>query len=134
MALLDAVLFIIRYIYKPSIFGIKFSFTRFYVNTSPYRRPLARWLVELRRMDIYTCTCIVLAASSDWGNHICSNRLLQTLWQKEKLLMMSNFTFCHNVFNCIWLFKNFSFMEIFLIVANMFSRSSAAECSYVGTG
>ena len=27
-----------------------------------------------------------------------SDYLLKTLWQKEKLLMMSNFSVCHNVF------------------------------------
>ena len=29
---------------------------------------------------------------------LCSRRLLKTLWQKVKLLIMSNFTFCRNVF------------------------------------
>ena len=32
---------------------------------------------------------------------LCSRRLLKTLWQKEKLLITSNFSFCHNVFNSI---------------------------------
>ena len=30
---------------------------------------------------------------------ICRRRLLKTFWQNEKLLMMSNFYICHNVFN-----------------------------------
>ena len=30
-----------------------------------------------------------------------SRRLLKTFWQKEKLLNMNNFFFCHNVFNSI---------------------------------
>ena len=28
--------------------------------------------------------------------HLCSRRLLLTLWQKEKLLIMSNYNFCRN--------------------------------------
>ena len=29
---------------------------------------------------------------------VCSTRLLKTLWEKEKLLIMSNFSFSHSVF------------------------------------
>ena len=32
---------------------------------------------------------------------LCSKCLLKTLWQKEKLLIMSNFFFCNDVFNSI---------------------------------
>ena len=35
---------------------------------------------------------------------LCPRRILKTLWQKEKLLMMSNFSFCNNVFNSIQCF------------------------------
>ena len=31
----------------------------------------------------------------------CSRPILKTLWQKETLLIMSNVSFCHNVFNFI---------------------------------
>ena len=39
--------------------------------------------------------------------HLCNRRLLKLLWQKKKLLMMSNFSICHNDFNytCIFNFK-----------------------------
>ena len=33
--------------------------------------------------------------------HLCSRWLLKTLWQKEKLLLTCNFSFCHNVFKSI---------------------------------
>ena len=33
-----------------------------------------------------------------WFLCVCSTRLLKTLWEKEKLLEMSNFSFSHNVF------------------------------------
>ena len=37
---------------------------------------------------------------------ICSRRLLKSLWQKKKLLIMINFSFCHNVFNSKFTFIN----------------------------
>ena len=30
--------------------------------------------------------------------YVCSRSLLKTLWEMEKLLIMSNFSFCHSVF------------------------------------
>ena len=33
-----------------------------------------------------------------WFLRICNSSLLKTLWEKEKLLVMSNFSFCHSVF------------------------------------
>ena len=32
-----------------------------------------------------------------WFLHVCSTSLLNTQWEKEKLLTMSNFSFSHNV-------------------------------------
>ena len=33
-----------------------------------------------------------------WFLHICSTSLLKTMWEKEKLLITSNFSFSHSVF------------------------------------
>ena len=33
-----------------------------------------------------------------WFLRVCSKSLLKTLWEKEKLLIMSNFSFSHSVF------------------------------------
>ena len=33
-----------------------------------------------------------------WFLRVCSTSLLKTLWEKEKLLLMSNFSFSHSVF------------------------------------
>ena len=33
-----------------------------------------------------------------WFLRVCSTSLLKTLWEKEKLLVMSNFSFTHSVF------------------------------------
>ena len=60
-------------------------------------------------------------------NSEADRRLLLTLWQMEKLLIMSNFTFFHNVFNLhtfiIWDFSYFS--------KNVFIFSSAAVLYFV---
>ena len=44
-----------------------------------------------------------------WFLRVCSTSLLKTLWEKEKLLVTSNFSFSHSVFN---LFKELSFIFI----------------------
>ena len=33
-----------------------------------------------------------------WFLHVCSTSLLKTLWEKEKSLVTSNFSFSHSVF------------------------------------
>ena len=33
-----------------------------------------------------------------WFSRVCCTRLLKTLWEKEKLLVTSNFSFSHSVF------------------------------------
>ena len=41
------------------------------------------------------------ASDSGYGFiRICSRRLKEPLWQKKKLLVTSNFSFCHNVSRC----------------------------------
>ena len=63
----------------------------------------------------------------------CNRRLLKTLRQKKKLLIMSNFSFCHNVFNS-YLKIILSFIEILNIFCNTFTKSSAADLLYVRKG
>ena len=46
-------------------------------------------------------------------------RFRKTLWKKVKLLIMSNFTFFHNVFYTIWLFKSFN-SHIWVVVCRFF--------------
>ena len=65
---------------------------------------------------------------------ICSRWLVKTLWQNEKLLMMSNFSFCHNVFNSFWwlylYFWRFSFfcLDTFKTVCCRFVVSCMGMC------
>ena len=42
-----------------------------------------------------------------WFLRVCHTRLMKTLWEKEKLLVMSNFSFSHSVF--------YPFEELFAI-------------------
>ena len=37
-----------------------------------------------------------------WFLHVCSTKILKTLLVKEKLLVMSNFSFSHSVFETFW--------------------------------
>ena len=45
------------------------------------------------------CKCWVnLFQNKPWFLRVCSTRLLKTLWEKEKLLITSNFSFSHSLF------------------------------------
>ena len=45
-----------------------------------------------------------LIQNKPWFLHVCSTSVLKTLWEKEKLFVMSNFCFPHSVF---YQFKEF---------------------------
>ena len=55
-----------------------------------------------------------------WFLHVCSTTLLKTLWEKEKLLATSNFSFSHSVF---YLFEELSaaFVQMKIVVCKLFS-------------
>ena len=55
-----------------------------------------------------------------WFLCVCSSSLLKTLWEKEKLLAMSNFSFSHNVF---YLFGELTaiFNKLEIVVCKLFS-------------
>ena len=42
--------------------------------------------------------CIDPFPNKPWFLHVCSTSLLKTPWEKEKLLVTSNFSFSHSVF------------------------------------
>ena len=52
--------------------------------------------------DSFEISCLSLTLNpfpnNPWFLHVCSSSLLKTLWEKEKLLVMSNFSFFHSVF------------------------------------
>ena len=64
---------------------------------------------------------------------LCSRWLLKSLWQKEKLLIMSNFSICHNDINYYSIII-LSFIEIFYILDLIISKSSAEDLSICGKG
>ena len=42
--------------------------------------------------------CFNSFPNKPWFSHVCSTSLWKTLWEKEKLLVTSNFSFSHSVF------------------------------------
>ena len=54
-----------------------------------------------------------------WFLRVCSITLLKTLWEKEKLLVTSNFSFSHNVF---YPFRELSaiFVKFKIVVCKLF--------------
>ena len=61
--------------------------------------------------------------NNPWFSCVCSTSLLKTLWEKEKLLIASNFSFSHSVF--------YPFAELFAIFASSLELSSANPSSLV---
>ena len=54
-----------------------------------------------------------------WFLPVCSTSLLKTLWEKEKLLITSNFSFSHTVFH---LFEELSaiFIKVKIVACKLF--------------
>ena len=64
---------------------------------------------------------------------LCCRRLLKTMWQKEKLLKTSNFSFSHTFFLTLLIIKPLKkIMKIFHVFVNIFLKSSAAGFLYEG--
>ena len=58
---------------------------------------------------------------------VCSSSLLNTLWKKEKSLVMSNFYFSHSVFHPFGNFLQFS-SNMKLLSANSFTLEESKIC------
>ena len=58
-------------------------------------------------------------SNKPWFLRVCSSSLLKTQWEKEELLVMSNFSFSHTVF---YLFGEHSpiFIEFEIVVCKLF--------------
>ena len=67
-----------------------------------------------------------------WLLHFCSTSLLKTLWEKEKLLLMGNFSFSHSVSTHLKNFLLFS-SNLKLSAANSFRLGGSKVCC-LGTG
>ena len=67
--------------------------------------------------------CINTFPNKPWFLRVCSGSLLKTLWEKEKLLVTSNFSFSHSVFYPFEkLSAIFILLEIFVCKLLQFGR------------
>ena len=57
--------------------------------------------------------------SKAWFLHVCCTSLLKTLWENEKLLVMSIFSFSHTVFNPFGELSSF-FIKFKVVVCKLF--------------
>ena len=65
-----------------------------------------------------------------WFLCVCSTSLLKTLWEKEQLLIMSNFSFSHSVFH-LGLENTLPFSSnLKLSTANSFSLEGSKICRF----
>ena len=64
-----------------------------------------------------------------WFLRVCSTSLLKTLWEKEKLLVTSNFSFSHSVF---YRFRELSTISIKseIVVCKLFQFGSALNLAF----
>ena len=65
-----------------------------------------------------------------WFLHDCSTSLLKTLWEKEKLLVTSNFSFSHSVFSLLENFLGFSTNLKLSSSANPLSLEESIICLF----
>ena len=69
--------------------------------------------------------CLTLSSIYSF-EHIEEKGVRKTLWEKVKLLKMSNFTFFHNVFYAICIFKSFK-NHISVIVSRFFEFGTVSK-------
>ena len=82
--------------------------------------------------------CISPFQNKPWFSRVCSTSALKTLWEKEKLLVTSNFSFSHSVFYRFWelsaIFINFEIIVYKLFqfgrVWNLSFRKALIKCSH----
>ena len=64
-------------------------------------------------------SCLTLSQTSPWFLCVCSTSHLKALWEKEKLLITSNFSFSHSAFSP---FGELSaiFIKFEIVICNLF--------------
>ena len=80
-------------------------------------------ILELRELIID----LTPFANKPWFLRVCSTSLLKTLWEKEKLLVTSNFSFSHSVF---YPFRELStiFINFKIVVCKLFLLGESKIC------
>ena len=69
------------------------------------------------KADFLHQRCFIPFLNKPWFLRICSTNLFKTLWEKEKLLVMSNFSFSHSAF---YQFGELSFVKFKIVVCKLF--------------
>ena len=64
-----------------------------------------------------------------WFLRVCSISPLKTLWEKEKLLIMSNFSFSHSVF-CLFGEVPVIFLKVEIVVCKLFQFVRVKNLSF----
>ena len=64
-----------------------------------------------------------------WFLRVCITRLLKTLWEKEKLLVTSNFSFSHSVFHTLEELSSI-FIKFEIVVCNLFQFGRVQNMSF----
>ena len=73
--------------------------------------------------------CLNPFPNKHWFLHDCSTSLLKTLWEKEKLLVTSNFSFSHNIFYPLGEVPQF-FMKFKTVVWKLFQFGKVLNLSF----
>ena len=84
-----------------SIFFFTFPTMLSFLSSNSFRRSLLnKRFFEWRSLMQGVCKSFTTkpVPNNPWFLHVCSTSLLKTLWEKEKLLVTSNFFFSHSVF------------------------------------
>ena len=94
------------------------------LETTCIKRPLA-----LRDHCSNTTTLLNPFPNTPWFLPVCSRSLLKTLWEKEKLLVVSNFSFSHNAF---YLFEELSaiFIKFKIVICKLFQFGRVQNLSF----
>ena len=96
------------------------------VNSFPYKKSL-----DLSKLKAFADDNLLNPfPNKPWFLRFCSTSLLKTLWEKEKLLLTSNFSFSHTVFYSFKTFLPFS-SNLKLLSANSFSLEESIICHLV---
>ena len=75
----------------------------------------------------FECPPLNPFSNKPWILRVCCTGLLKTLWEKEKLLVTSNFSFSHSVFYPFWEFSVI-FVNLKLLSAKSFSLEESKIC------
>ena len=91
--------------------------------------PIKTKLLTTAQIDSISEMSINPFPNKPWFLRVCSTSLLKTLWEKEKLLVTSNFSFSHSVF---YPFEELSaiFIKLWIVVCKHFQFRRVQNLSF----